>query len=103
MCSRRVRSGANTQFSCDSVWGCSDPTVPSMAAAEGDRCAALPSKEMARNLIDRHRTAAGVVPSHTDVDWFDLCQPVGRYIRVPLEKQGPVVQEAAGALRRGPQ
>lgn len=59
-------------------------------AVEGDLFAALRGKEMARDLIARYRGAVSTAPSHTDVDWFDSCQPDKSYLPAPV----PVQQDA---------
>ena len=60
-----------------------------VSAAMGDLGAALRGKEMARDLIARHRTAPLQAPSHTDVDWFDACQPDGGYLPAPRMEKLP--------------
>jgi AcrR family transcriptional regulator len=65
-----------------------------ISAVEGDQGAALRAKEMALDLIARHRTATKAAPAHTDVDWFDACQPDLGYLPEPLD-------EEASAARAG--
>jgi AcrR family transcriptional regulator len=59
-----------------------------ISAAMGDLGAALRAKEMARDLIGRHRTAQKTL-SHTDVDWFDACQPDSGYLPAPVPQPVP--------------
>jgi len=63
-------------------------------ALEGDRGAALRGKEMAQDLIARHRATACQAPAHTDVDWFDACRPDGGYLPTPIEQDGPASSAA---------
>jgi AcrR family transcriptional regulator len=63
-----------------------------VSAAMGDLGAAMRGKEMARDLIARHRTASLRAPSHTDVDWFDACQPDSGYLPAPREEK-PAAQD----------
>ncbi|WP_227497369.1 TetR/AcrR family transcriptional regulator [Planctomonas psychrotolerans] len=55
-------------------------------AVEGDRDAAARAKEMARDLIARHRSHD--LPrelTHTDVDWFDGCLPDAGFLDVQYD------------------
>ncbi|MFD3443917.1 TetR/AcrR family transcriptional regulator [Microbacteriaceae bacterium 4G12] len=63
-----------------------------ISAVEGDHEAAMRGKEMARDLIARHRTASLRAPAHTDVDWFDACQPDSGYLPAPREEK-PAAQD----------
>ncbi|WP_240606007.1 TetR/AcrR family transcriptional regulator [Planctomonas deserti] len=65
-----------------------------VSAAMGDLGAALRGKEMARDLIARHRTAPLRAPSHTDVDWFDACQPDSGYLPAPREEKPPAQERS---------
>jgi AcrR family transcriptional regulator len=64
-----------------------------ISAAMGDLGAALRAKEMARDLIGRHRTATEKAPSHTEVDWFDACQPDGGYLPAPVQQAAPALRQ----------
>ena len=65
-----------------------------VSAAMGDLGAALRGKEMARDLIARHRTAPLRAPEHTDVDWFDACQPDSGYLPAPREEKPPAQERS---------
>jgi AcrR family transcriptional regulator len=66
-----------------------------VTAGMGDLGAALRAKEMARDLIARHRTATQKAPSHTDVDWFDSCKPDNGYLPAPVRQEAPSVRREA--------
>jgi AcrR family transcriptional regulator len=66
-----------------------------ITSAMGDRDSALRAKEMARDLIARHRVATQKAPSHTDVDWFDSCKPDSGYLPAPVQQDAPPVRREA--------